>query len=293
MKKKEIRFVFFGTSELSVFALDALEKNGLLPALIVTSPDKPRGRGLATSPSPVKTWARERGIDAIEPPHFKGDLPPEFTNTDWDIFIVAAYPKLLPASVLNIPRRRSLNIHPSLLPKFRGPSPILSAILADERQTGVSIMLMEEKMDAGPVLAQARIEIDESEWPLSGSVLSEMLFVEGGNLLAETCGPWLAGEITPEVQDEATATYTKKFTTEDAHIDFTGDPRAQLLKVKAFDTGLRAWGTFVRAGKNIRAVIADAEIRDGTFSPIAVIPEGKKLMSYEDFLRSGVTPAGG
>lgn len=283
-------FAFFGTSELSVFALDALEKNGFLPALIVTSPDKPRGRGLATSPSPAKVWAGERGIEVLEPVTLKGEIAPEFLNTDWDCFVVAAYPKLLPSSVLSIPRRGCLNIHPSLLPKFRGPSPVLSAILKDERQTGVSIMLMEEKMDAGPVLAQARVEIAAEDWPPRGGVLTEMLFTEGGTLLAETLPPWLAGGITPEVQHENEATYTKKFTGEDARVDLSGDARTNFLKITAFDKGLRAWTEFEKNGKKIRVIIADAEWKNDSLTITRVIPEGKKEMDYTDFLRGGAKP---
>src|SRR3989344_9551645 len=113
MKNSDIRFAFFGTPRFSVRVLEALEAHGMLPALIVTAPDKPRGRGMELSPSPTKAWALERGIDVLEPATLK-EMPPELLNTDWDCFCVAAYAKLLPRAVLNIPRKGCLNVHPSL-----------------------------------------------------------------------------------------------------------------------------------------------------------------------------------
>ncbi len=294
MKNSDIRFAFFGTPRFSVRVLDALEARGLLPALVITAPDKPRGRGMEMQPSPAKAWALKRGIDVIAPATLK-EVPPELLNTEWDCFCVAAYAKLLSKTVLDLPRKGSLNVHPSLLPKFRGPSPALSAILADERTSGVSIMLMSEKMDAGDILAQARIEIPEEEWPLRGSVFLDLLATEGGNLLAETMPLWLAGKITPEPQDEAAATYTKKFGKEDGRIDLTGEVRSNFLKIRAFDASafdhsLRAWALFERGGKELRVLIADAEWKDGALTITRVIPEGKKEMDYADFLRSGARP---
>ncbi len=293
MKNSDIRFAFFGTPLFSVRVLDSLERNGFVPALIITAPEKARGRGLETSPSPSKAWALERGIDVLEPKTLKGEeIAAELENTDWDCFCVAAYAKLIPKSILEIPRKGCLNVHPSLLPKFRGPSPALSAILADERQSGVSIMLMDEEMDSGPVLAQARIEIPEEEWPPRGSVYEDLLATEGGNLLVETMPLWLAGELTPEPQDEGAATYTKKFTDEDAHISLADVSRARenFLKIKAFDKGPRAWAEFERGGKKIRVVITDAEWMNDVLKITRVIPEGKKEMGYADFLRGGAKP---
>jgi methionyl-tRNA formyltransferase len=278
-------FAFFGTPRFAVRVLDALESHGLVPALVITAPDKPQGRGLEVKPSPVKEWAVERGIDVLQPVTLKDDaFVAELQNTDWDVFLVAAYNKLIPKNILDIPRRGSLNVHPSLLPKFRGPSPALSAILADERSTGVSIMQMSEKMDAGPVVAQARIELEETAWPPKGSLFEDLLATEGGNLLAETLPEWLKGTITPEPQDESQATYTKKFSSEDALIDITGNAREQLLKIRAFDKNPRAF-YIDPSGK--RVIITEAEITDGKLEILKVIPEGKKETTYTEFLRNG------
>ncbi len=286
-KNTELLFAFFGTPHLSVYVLDALEAQGMVPALMVTAPNKPQGRGLEFTPTPVKTWALERGIDVITPRTLKDEtFVAEMHNTEWNVFIVAAYAKMIPRNILDIPQHGCLNVHPSLLPKFRGPSPIISSILADDRMSGVSIIQLSEMMDAGPILAQARIEIAKEEWPLRNSVLEEMLFTEGGNILAETLSALMAGEITPIVQDESLATYTKKWNSADALVDLQANPRESLLKIRAFDSGPRAHCFIENNGKHIRLIITDAEIRNGILHLLRIIPEGKKEMDYEDFMRS-------
>lgn len=286
---KKPLFAFFGTPRFAVQVLDRLEAKGLLPALIITAPDKPHGRGMHLAPSPAKEWALARGIDVLTPTTLKDDqLVAELSNTDWDVFIVAAYAKLIPKNILDIPRKGALNVHPSLLPKFRGPSPALSAILADERVTGVSIMQMVEKMDAGPIVAQAKVELEEeapgrSGWPPRGSLFEDLLATEGGNLLAEVMPEWIAGTIEPEPQDENLATYTKKFTDQDALINLLGDPRVQLLKIRTFNHGPRAY-FLTPQGK--RVIITDAHITKGELEILKVIPEGKKEMSYATFVKT-------
>ncbi|MDB5225342.1 MAG: Methionyl-tRNA formyltransferase [Candidatus Adlerbacteria bacterium] len=284
-------FAFFGTPRFAVDVLDALEKNGMVPAVVITAPDRPRGRGLEVTPSPAKAWALERGIDVLEPATLKDEqFIADLKNTDWDVFIVAAYAKLIPQAVLDIPRRGCLNVHPSLLPKFRGPSPARSAILADERTTGVSIMQMNAAMDAGPIVAQGRIVLEEETpeapgWPPQGELFEQLLATEGGNLLAETLPQWIAGAIAAEPQDESQATFTKKFTTEDALVDLAGDARQQLLKIRALDKNPRAY--FIdEAGKRIG--ITEAALEDGKLVIKKVVPEGKREMGFEDYQRGSV-----
>ncbi len=276
-------FAFFGTPKFSVHVLDALERQGMLPAVVITAPDRPQGRGLMLTSSPAKQWAMERDIDVLTPEKLKDeDFLAELQNTQWDVFLVAAYAKLIPKNILEMPRRGSLNVHPSLLPKFRGPSPALSAILADERATGVTIMQMAEKMDAGPIVAQARIELEEEAWPPKGSEFETLLATEGGNLLAETLPHWISGQIDAEPQDESQATFTRKFTDADSLIDLHGDAREQLLKIRTFDKNPRAH--FIQNDKRI--IITEAQIRDGKLELLKVIPEGKKEIPYADFART-------
>lgn len=290
-KKKKMNkaplFAFFGTPRFAVTVLYALERNGLLPALVITAPDKKRGRGMELSPSPAKEWALARGIDVLTPETLKDDaIVAELTNTEWDVFVVAAYAKLIPQTILSLPQKGALNIHPSLLPKFRGPSPALSAILTDERKTGVSIMEMTEKMDAGPIVAQATVELEEEAWPPKGSELEDLLAEEGGNLLAETLPFWLSGEVEPLPQNESEATYTRKFSDEDARIDVsrsnldTRYAREAFLKIRAFDKNPRAY-FLTNEGK--RVIITEAEMKDGVLHILRVIPEGKKEIDYRVF----------
>lgn len=275
-------FAYFGTPTLSTVVLDSLEARGFVPALVITAPDKPAGRGLEMQPSPTKRWALERDVDVVTPekltdPQFIAEL----SNTDWDVFVVAMYAKLIPKELLDMPQRGVLNVHPSLLPKFRGPSPVLSAILADERETGVSIMQLTEGMDEGPVVAQARIEIEEAAWPLKGSQMETLLAQEGGNLLAELLPDWVAGSLTAEEQDGAKATYTKKFDSSDALLDLT-KPREAFLKIRAFDQSPRAY--FIARNEK-RIIVTEATWTGDDIEIVRVIPEGKKEMLYSDYLR--------
>jgi len=178
-----------------------------------------------------------------------------------------------------------LNIHPSLLPKLRGASPVRTAILTDQKDAvGVTIMKVDEQLDHGPIIAQARIE--PAEWPTGAILLEELLAREGAKLLVDILGEWTTGTQTPEVQNDALATYAPKITKLDGGLNLTDNPFENLRKVKA----LEGWpGTFffvTEGDKQIRVKVVDAEIdSEGQFKILRVIPEGKREMSYEDFLR--------
>ena len=244
---KNPKFAFLGTSQDSQFALEALRSVGLEPAMV---------------------------IDTKE-------FPDELINTDWDFLLVCSFGKILPKAILDLPKYGCINIHPSLLPRYRGPSPYVSAILADERTTGVTVMLMEEKMDAGPILAQARMEIDEADWPPKGLMLSQMLFTEGVNLLAELLPALMEGTLTPQHQNESEATFTKKFHDTDALLDLS-KPREAFLKIRAFDKNPRAH-FITQTGK--RVIVTEASWVNGDLVIEKVLPEGKKEMPYAEYLR--------
>lgn len=285
---KNLRLGFFGTPQIAVWILDELEKRGIVPSLVVTNPDAPQGRRLTLTPPPVKVWAMEHGVEVVQPTSLKDEeLQSSLREKQFDIFIVAAYGKIIPQSILNIPKFGTLNVHPSLLPKLRGASPIRSAILNDIRETGVTIMLMDAELDHGPILAQEEVHIEESTWPLRGEVLDELLARKGGALLADVIPEWVSGTITPREQEHSAATFCTKISKEMGEIDLTADPYQNLLKIRAFD----GWpGTFFFTEKNgirIRVKIIDAErAEDGTLKITRVIPEGKKEMAYEDFMRN-------
>lgn len=277
--------VFFGTPQISVFVLEELKKAGIVPALVVTAPDKPRGRKMIITPPEAKVWAQAEGIPVLQPQkiadEFLAELESRAPQGGWDVFIVAAYGKLLPQKLLDMPKHEVVNVHPSLLPRLRGATPIRGAILADEKETGVTIMIIDAEMDHGPILAQKKINI--AEWPPHASGLEETLAKEGGALLAEVLPKWLKGEIEPQEQDHDKATFTKKIKKEDGLIDLNDDPYQNLLKIRAYEGWPGAYFFTKKGDREIRVKIMDAKLADGALEITRVIPEGKKEMSYEEF----------
>ncbi len=276
-----IRFAFFGTSHIATMVLDELEKAYLLPQLVITMPPRKRGRGLEESATEVDMWARARSLPIAY------DWT-QFEHEEWDVAVVVDYGRILPTSLIEIPARGFLNVHPSLLPRFRGASPMRSAILHDESETGVSIILIDDQMDHGPIVAQKRVRIQS--WPMKNSELERTLLPLGGALLAQILPEYMAGNISPVEQNHDVATYCSKFTKEDGLIDLDGDPRENLLKVHAFEGWPGTYAFFERGGKQLRTGIVDAKIENGKFIPTIVKPEGKGEMPYTDFLRSGAKP---
>jgi methionyl-tRNA formyltransferase len=285
---KNIKWGFFGSPQIAVLVLEELEKVGLLPALVITNPDAPQGRKMILTETPVSSWARERMIETFKPTTLRDDaVTKKLTSSACDIFIVAAYGKIIPQAILDIPKYKTLNMHPSLLPKLRGASPIRSAILEDMNPTGISIMILTAGMDEGPVLAQEEVLIPSEAWPIRGNELDELLAKRGGELLAKTLPSWVAGEITPQEQTHEDATYSTKITKEMGLIDLTADPHQNLLKIRAFDGWPGTYFFVEKDSKQVRVKITDAKLdNEGGLTIIRVIPEGKKEMSYEDFIRN-------
>ncbi|MBI2048313.1 MAG: methionyl-tRNA formyltransferase [Parcubacteria group bacterium] len=294
MKKKfqnpsDVRFAFFGTPQLAVTVLDTLHSAGFVPARIITQPDTPQGRGKVIAPPPVKVWADAHGVPTKQPSKITAEFTAELAREEWDLFVVAAYGNILPQALLDIPAHGTLNVHPSLLPRLRGPSPIVSAILTDERETGVSIMLLDAKMDHGPIVEQEIVEI--KNWPPCASALEQLLATCGGTLLAETILPWMRGGIAAQEQDDAQATFCKIIQKEDGLIDLHDDPYKNLLKIRAFEGWPTAYTFFMRGEQKIRVQIIDAHLAaDGSLAIDTVRPEGKRDMPYADFSRSGAIP---
>jgi methionyl-tRNA formyltransferase len=258
-KNATTKFVFFGTAPLAESVLAALANAGFIPARIIDSTD-------------------------ITP-----ELVKELSRTEWDIFIVASYGKILPPELLALPRRGVVNVHPSLLPRLRGPSPIRTAILNDEKDTGVSIMLIDDELDHGPLIAQKKVAMPE--WPPHGRALDELLAKEGGALLASVLPLWLSEEIDAHPQNHDLATYCTAFKKEDGLIDLSADSYQNLLKIRALEGWPGTYTFFERADKKLRVQILDAHVEQKKLVIDRVKPEGKKEMPYEDFLRGGARPA--
>lgn len=272
-----MNIVFFGTPDFATILLDHLHEAGLTPTLIVTQPDRPKGRKLELTPPAVKVWAQNHSIDVIQPENLKdADELDVLINSEWDLFIVAAYGLIVPNDILNLPKHGTINVHPSLLPKYRGPTPVQSQLLSDDRECGVSIMLLDEKMDHGPILSQA--SITPEEWPLKASLLNDILWNAGGELLIETIFDWTKGVITPEEQNHDQATFTSKVSKSNGEIKLDDDPYQNYLKFCAFDP----WpGVYFFNENNKRMKITDAEWQGGSFRILKVIPEGEKEQPYQ------------
>jgi methionyl-tRNA formyltransferase len=263
--------------------LEALKATGHLPALIVAGLDSIDSRKKQVIFPPEKSWGIAHNISVVQPKQIDADFIATLNKEQWDVFIVASYGKLLPKAVLEIPTHGVLNIHPSLLPHLRGPSPIRSTILANERETGISVMLLDKQMDHGPLIAQKKVAV--ADWPMRGSELDDLLAREGGALLAEYLPKWIAGEVKAHEQSHNLATYCEIFKKEDGLIDLNADAYANLLKIRAYE----GWpGTYTYIDKNgqpMRIKILDAHIESGSLVIDRVIPEGKRIMSYEEFMK--------
>ncbi len=280
---------FFGGEPLGLPALQVLCSAGLTPSLVVCNPDRPSGRGLEVTPPRLKVWAQAQGIEVFQPTSYKNQEELErLTTTEWDLFVVVAYNFILPKWFLELPKHGVINVHPSLLPKLRGASPIRTAILENRRdEVGVSIMLMDEKMDHGPLLAQTPLSLND--WPISGPMLDDMLAQIGGEMLARTIPKFLAGSITPTEQDHNTATYTKKF--EKAESELTIDLAHLPAGNEALNTlcKINAWSGigdtfFIDNGKRIK--VKGAAVINDTLTFTRLIPEGKKEMDFSTYLQS-------
>jgi methionyl-tRNA formyltransferase len=234
--KSEIRnpnsqIVFMGTPQFAVPSLRALAE-GPYSITVVTQPDKPAGRGGRVTPPPVKVLAQELGLPVLQPPTLKDpDFRAQLAELQPDVTVLVAYGEYVAPSLLELPRRSSINLHPSLLPRWRGSTPIQSAILAGDEVTGVSIIRMDRGLDTGPVLAQRSTPIAPGE---TYPELSERLAEMGAELLVETLPRWLHAEIEPVPQPEEGATLTRTLSKEDGLIDWTAPAEEIDRRVRAF-----------------------------------------------------------
>ena len=202
------------------------------PVGVYTNPDRRLGRGLARSFSDIKAFSLEKCWPIFQPPSLKRDAAiQQFIDLQPDIVVVAAYGLLIPQEMLRVPKHGFLNIHPSLLPKYRGPSPVQFAILDGLEETGVSLMLLDEGFDTGPVLALEATKIFPGE---KADALTTRLFEIGARLLADCAPLWIDRRITPQPQDPDVATYTAKLSREDGRVDWTESATTLCRRFRAF-----------------------------------------------------------
>ncbi|MCX6702135.1 MAG: methionyl-tRNA formyltransferase [Candidatus Zambryskibacteria bacterium] len=279
---KKIIWAFFGTSNFSVIILDELKTNGFIPTLIITTEDKPKGRKLILTPPEVKIWAEKEKVPYIQPKTLKNPDVVEIINKyapkGFDVFVVASYGKIIPQSILDIPKYQTLNVHPSLLPKLRGASPIQNAILG-ESETGVTIMRLDAEMDHGPILAQEKIVL--TEWPPYAEDLEKLLGKKGGKLLVETLSEWVDGKIKEQEQEHNLATYCQKIQKTDGELNLNDNVEINLRKIRAY----HIWpGAYFFDDNKKRIVVKKAHIENDGLILDRIVPEGKKEMGYKDYL---------
>lgn len=269
-----MRIVFFGSPEFALPSLEALLASSHEVVAAVSQPDRPAGRGHAKRQPPVKLLAQERGIPVLQPERVSDPEPVEQLKAcKADVFIVAAYGQILRQRVLDIPKRGILNVHASLLPRWRGASPVAAAILAGDEVTGVSLMEMVRALDAGPVVS--RVEEPISLHDTTGT-LEPRLASAGANLLGESFDAWTSGELVATPQDDSLATYAPQITRADALLDWSLPAVDLWRRVRAFNPWPVAYTSW--RGEQLRILEAwpvthDSGELPGTVLPPAPLPE--------------------
>lgn len=277
------KLAFFGTPYVARDTFDMLLQKGFSPAVVVTSPDAQKGRGLALQPSETKAWALAHGFPILTPERLDEKAVSDIRSFGCDAAVVVAYGKIFPERFLNAFPQGILNVHYSLLPKYRGASPVESALLAGDAATGVSIQKMARELDAGDIIAQTEVQIEPNE---TTRELRPRLIALGASLLAEVLPSFLSGNASAVPQDAAQATFAKKIAKADGLLDLAGTARENWNTYRAYAESPGTYFFAKRNGKTVRVKIVDATYENGVFTPTRVIPEGKREMNYEDFSRS-------
>ena len=246
-----MNIVFAGTPEFAGVALDALIGAGHVLSLVLTQPDRPAGRGHKPRPSAVKLLAEKRRLPVLQPSSLKDErVAAAIAAHQPDVMVVAAYGLIVPGAVLDLPRLGCLNIHASLLPRWRGAAPIQRALLAGDATTGITIMQMNEGLDTGAILLQEAIPISDTD---TAQTLHDRLAVLGGGLIVRA----LAAPFVPRPQDETLATYARKIDKQEAHIDWTESAASVERRIRAFNPAPGAYALL--DGETLKIWRADVE----------------------------------
>ncbi len=291
-----INLVYFGTHEFSATVLEYLIQSREFNIIkIITQPDRPVGRRQEMQKSPVKLIAEKYNLPTSEPETLKGF---EFNFDNLDLNIVCQYGLIIPERIIEAPKYKTLNVHTSLLPKYRGASPIQSALIAGEDTTGNTIMLVDKKMDHGPILAQETIKIAPDDSYLT---LSEKMSKLAGPLLLDTTKKWINGQIVPKEQNDEEATYCKLLTRDDGKLDFTKSAN----ELYNLYRGLTPWPGIWTIWKNLRLKLLNIKpslvslnpgqvsfvnnqlligTKDGSLEVLELQLEGKKPMDAKSFV---------
>ena len=295
-----MRVIFMGSPEFAVPSLNTLVESGQEVVCVYSQPPRPAGRGKADRKTPVHERAEKLGIEVRTPRTLRDAEEQErFRALDADLAVVAAYGQILPKPILDAPRQGCINVHASLLPRWRGAAPIQRALLAGDERTGITLMQMEEGLDTGPMLLKRNLLIDRK----TAGQLTERLGELGADMLAE----WLAQPTEPEPQPEDGATYAKKIEKGEARIDWSAPAEQVERQVRAFNPLPGAW--FEANGERIKLLRANVDLVGGTpgqvlddnltiatgtgaIRPLEVQRAGRGVMTPEELLRGFPIPKG-
>ncbi len=292
-----LKVIFAGTPEFSVSALDALSAAGHEISLVLTQPDRPAGRGRKPTPSPVKQRALELGLEIAQPVSLRGPgIAESLAALEPDVMVVVAYGLIIPPQILAIPRLGCINIHASLLPRWRGAAPIQRAILAGDRETGVCIMQMDAGLDTGPVWSSESLVIDDDD---TGGSLHDKLTVLGAQALMRALPAIIAGEPGPTPQSGEGACYASKLDKSEAMIDWNDSAEAISRRVRAFnpwpvaetmyqDKRLRIW--MARPEPGVSGAAPGSVIAGDKHG--VVVATGEGLLRLEQVQMPGKRPVG-
>lgn len=276
-----MKIAFFGTPPFTTQFLDTLADAGYAPSLIVTNPDRLVGRGMVlTSPEP-KVWGENHHVTVLQPEKLDAAFVETLKQDDWDLFVVVAYGKIMPQTLLDIPRLGSINVHYSLLPTYRGATPVESAILAGDTMTGISIQQMQFKLDSGPVYVKSEVAIAPND---TTPTLRQKLNDEAVRLLIPTIQGIERGSLIPIEQDHTAATFTTKIKKEDGKLDLTDDHTTNDRKYRAYAGSIGTYFIAQKDGKDIRMKIKTAHFDNGQFLIDEVIPENGKPIRFPEGL---------
>ena len=299
-----MKIIFMGTPEISKECLRALIEDGKEIIAVITGEDKPRGRGNVMTPTPTKALAMEYGIPVYTPKTLRdGAFLDTLEELSPDLIVVVAYGKILPKEVIDFPKFGCINLHVSLLPKYRGAAPMQRAIMEGEKETGVTVMYMDEGLDTGDIVSTERFEITEND---DFETIHDRSAEIGSKLLSKTIDDIFMGRSTRKKQDDSLATYAKKIEKEDARIDFTLDAAVASARIRGVTPipGAFAYlnGKMLKISRvslsdksgECGEVVDIDGVGEGSFTVAfakgaltvrAVIPEGKGKMSAGDFIR--------
>ncbi len=273
-----LRYIYFGTPEISANVLDSLSKNYNPPIAIITAVDKKSGRGMKLTASPVKEWALNNNVQIFQPEKLK-DIQAELTNIKADIGILFAYGKIIPQWLMDLFPHGIINVHPSLLPLYRGPSPIEAPLLNSDTTTGITIMQLDSGIDTGEIILQKEIKLSNED---TAEDIKKFIIEEAPGMLIKTLDFAEEDRIVKYIQDGSMATYTRKWEKTDGEIKEDDTEIQKWNKYRAFNSSFGVYFLKNESGINKRYKITLAEYKHNKFNILKVIPENGREIEYKE-----------